>query len=677
MENVFMTTTERKRMSTKTTFKRIALVAVAALGLGVLSVAPSQAALVSHTLTIDAAADSVSLNETATAVLTNVFTASVASDSTTIRYTCSTAVGSTCPTPTFYQTPTADTSNVMAHGFAGGEDTGTVYANSTWTDSAVVTTAPARSVVNVKAAGFSTTGTFTYTFYTTTSGAAFLTSAPSITWTVTVAAMNTTATTATVYLSSDVMTAYNGVTHWYAGSDSAIVADRGAASSVAIVGYAFVSPKNSAGETFVTNANGTRYTVDDSVTVSVSGPGYVSNHASAPTTAGNYSKSVVLHVKQHGEGAAATSTETLTVLNDGTAGTMTLTFQNKAGTVVATKTVNFSGNIASFSQVYVANNETTVTYDGAYGETATVYVYAKDSAGNLVVNAGAGRSVYLYSSDTAVAGNINGASLATGRVGSICSGPTATGLWTCTADIKDSGTVTLTVRDSSTVALSTLSSEIVFTITGATLKTATATFDKATYTPGERAVITITGKDTQGRILSGIGMNSKAYASAFSYVNTSALGATASAVNPYCGTVGVSGTGCASVTTTTFTPYKETSVETRVVTMPTTAGAVSYEFRDSAGLVIATLSATVVDPTKDAADAATDAALEATDAAYAAQDAAQLAAEAADAATAAAEAATAAVEDLATQVASLFADLQKQITTLANVVAKIAKKVKA
>ena len=44
---------------------------------------------------------------------------------------------------------------------------------------------------------------------------------------------------------------------------------------------------------------------------------------------------------------------------------------------------------------------------------------------------------------------------------------------------------------------------------------------------------------------------------------------------------------------------------------------------------------------------------------------------------AAAEAATAAVEDLATQVASLFADLQKQITTLANVVAKIAKKVKA
>jgi len=38
-------------MSTKTTFKRIALVAVAALGLGVLSVAPSQATVSALTVT--------------------------------------------------------------------------------------------------------------------------------------------------------------------------------------------------------------------------------------------------------------------------------------------------------------------------------------------------------------------------------------------------------------------------------------------------------------------------------------------------------------------------------------------------------------------------------------------------------------------------------------------------
>ena len=71
-----------------------------------------------------------------------------------------------------------------------------------------------------------------------------------------------------------------------------------------------------------------------------------------------------------------------------------------------------------------------------------------------------------------------------------------------------------------------------------------------------------------------------------------------------------------------------------------------------------------------AAEAATDAAAEAIDAANAATDAANLAAEAADAATAA-------VEELATQVATLMAALKAQITTLANTVAKIAKKVKA
>ena len=58
-------------MSTKTTFKRIALVAVAALGLGVLSVAPSQAAIDQnlHALTFAAGGTS------ATATITTVETA--------------------------------------------------------------------------------------------------------------------------------------------------------------------------------------------------------------------------------------------------------------------------------------------------------------------------------------------------------------------------------------------------------------------------------------------------------------------------------------------------------------------------------------------------------------------------------------------------------------------------
>jgi hypothetical protein len=89
-------------------------------------------------------------------------------------------------------------------------------------------------------------------------------------------------------------------------------------------------------------------------------------------------------------------------------------------------------------------------------------------------------------------------------------------------------------------------------------------------------------------------------------------------------------------------------------------------------------------PIADAANAASDAAAEAIDAANAATDAANLAAEAADAATVAAEeardaadAATAAVEELAASFNSLVASVKAQITTLANTVAKIAKKVRA
>jgi len=104
----------------------------------------------------------------------------------------------------------------------------------------------------------------------------------------------------------------------------------------------------------------------------------------------------------------------------------------------------------------------------------------------------------------------------------------------------------------------------------------------------------------------------------------------------------------------------------------------------AAGINSVSVSVSASDPATEAATAASDAALEAIDAANAATDAANLAAEAADAATVAAEeardaadAATAAVEALASEVATLIAGLKAQITTLANTVAKIAKKVKA
>ena len=77
-------TIERKNMSTKTTFKRVALVAVAALGLGVLSVAPSSAA---PTITTTVAYDTA----TSTAVVGGQVTVQIMTDSNTVATNAATA----------------------------------------------------------------------------------------------------------------------------------------------------------------------------------------------------------------------------------------------------------------------------------------------------------------------------------------------------------------------------------------------------------------------------------------------------------------------------------------------------------------------------------------------------------------------------------------------------------
>jgi len=65
-------------------FKRIAIAAIAALGFGMLSSAPSQALIVSNAIAFDAD-DAVKTGESATAVLTHTLTGTSVSDSATVR----------------------------------------------------------------------------------------------------------------------------------------------------------------------------------------------------------------------------------------------------------------------------------------------------------------------------------------------------------------------------------------------------------------------------------------------------------------------------------------------------------------------------------------------------------------------------------------------------------------
>jgi len=297
--------------------------------------------------------------------------------------------------------------------------------------------------------------------------------------------------------------------------------------------------------------------------------------------------------------------------------------------------------------------------------TGGLRVTAKDAGGSVIQSSA---RVYVFSSDTKIVTNYGACSAS--------SVTTAKTYYACDLSLADSGTVTLTVGDSTTIAKSVKTATLSVTVSGNAF-TPTVALDKTSYTPGEKMVLTMTAKDSRGTVVAdaansttGTGYTSVYWQGASPTFSKSsaaeAAGGSFAAMDTYVG-----GTG-------SDVPTFLAGTDTAIAYAPTTAG--TYTLMGKVGpATTATqlLTFTVVDATKDAADAATDAALEATDAAYAAQDAAQLAAEAADAATAAAEAATAAVEDLATQVAALFADLQKQITTLANVVAKIAKKVKA
>jgi len=427
------------------------------------------------------------------------------------------------------------------------------------------------------------------------------------------------------------------------------------------------------------------------MTVNLSGPGMLKlgavalgGAAGASGDAG-FGKSVTLSVTNDG----TATTETFTVYSDGTSGSGTITIYS-GSTLLSTKTVVFAGATAGTITSVGLSDTTTVKGQSS----VTLAGTAKDSAGNYLAT---GSLVYLYSSDTKLAGTYQNSAFTGLNAG--CTAVTTSGRFSCAVTVTDTGTAILYVKDSNTVAASTVSSgAITMTVLGAEASSFTVAFNKATYALGERAIITITGKDIADRALAN---------TTSSITSVVALGGmSASSTNPEIGTVS------GAFNTTTFTGYTtrgtESGIETRVVIMPSYGSSVSFaltynKFANAAtAATTVTATATVADPAataqaaataaaKDASDAATDAALEATDAAYAATDAANIAAEAADAATAAAEAATeaanaakesadaatAAVEELATSVAKLMAALQAQITTLAKVVAKIAVKVKA
>jgi len=613
-------------MSTKTTFKRIALVAVAALGLGVLSVAPSSATVIGLTVT--------SANGTATTAVSDSTTAG----SLRVTYTATAAADSV--TITSYVSVKPSTAGTIA---ASGivthlVDTTTSSVVPVLTNAAIGATSVVRGdsttvVANVNSA---TTGQVSANF------AYYLLSAPSVAGTYTITAVVTPFSNGVagtpVLKSLDIVVsalasasetpsaAYSNA--FLAGGSAASLAD---SSTISAVGTSSTTVANL--NVLVRNSsNGTQAV--DTLTATITGPGlFVSGNT-------KYKKLV------------ASGDVNLAITGDGTAGVSTITVKYELTGQTITKSMTF---YASNATTIVGSVRTPTLKVGDNSE--AVGVTATDVNGNAWNG-----TAYLVASsaaDALIAGSTT---------------PVACNAWTadkgirCNVSALTAGTAKFKLIDASTVAAAkATSAEFSLTVSAATAATVKVDFDKTTYAPFEKAVITVSVLDASGAsVPAGTFANLFAAGGIASNQAFTGTSDTLTAISITLATASSSSTG-AQALKAVYTVY-----------MPA-QGSVTLSWTGGTSLPIAgqVKGSTTVTVVNNAVDAATDAANEATDAANAATDAALAAADAADAATAAAQDASDAVAALSATVATLVASLKAQITSLTNLVIKIQKKVKA
>jgi len=169
---------------------------------------------------------------------------------------------------------------------------------------------------------------------------------------------------------------------------------------------------------------------------------------------------------------------------DAVSTTVTISYN---GTVVGTKTINFRGDAKSIRISSVRGAITSNTNNATAPNSTAYYVETLDSAGNrLALNP------TLYGGTGATSGaiaSITGSASAPAAVGVACGATAGTG----TQILSYTRT-----SDGATV----LSPSVALTCSSATKHTYTASTDKGTYLPGESGTLTITVKDSGGRPVS-------------------------------------------------------------------------------------------------------------------------------------------------------------------------------
>jgi hypothetical protein len=188
---------------------------------------------------------------------------------------------------------------------------------------------------------------------------------------------------------------------------------------------------------------------------------------------------------------------------ENTAGSSTVTITYN-GVVVGTKTINFAGDVTSIAvdpanSATVIGNGVTSTSSGASYALNVLYVY-KDAAGNVL----SGLTPTLVDAT----GAMIGATLSTSSDTTITVPQTSSlgyGLSTInhpggTASANfGAGSYKIQVLNSNGSAVK--SNEVKVTVSSTTTQTFTASFDKASYIPGDFATLTIEAKDSRGLLM--------------------------------------------------------------------------------------------------------------------------------------------------------------------------------
>ena len=613
-------------MTTKsTTFKRVALALVAALSFGVLGGANSNALLAdSESLTLSASSASVAPGETATVTATVTFTTSAASESMTLEID---NADSSAFTKTAWGL-TSDSSNVASAASVGWRVNTTVTPT---TEFGIVSNASTVKTVTAKTTfafivptNATAPAVYNYTIALRQGSDDTLEKVASFTLTVT--AKDTTATAAKSKFWINQAAAAQATQPIEA--DSALVVSAGASpTGVAVTpatrGYVYWIPNNASDTNIVTGSN-----VTGDMLLVLSGPGGLADDAACSAT--TIRKSVTV---SRGEYAA--------ICSDGEAGVATITaYIGSTKFTQAAKTVTFYGKAVTLTAeanpiTAAGGNLSSASADSRVvgtssvtGGQAIVTFVAKDSAGYKVTDAAQNRNGNLYciSSDTAVVGASNTGAPGDKNLYIAASYDDEEEVWNCDMTVRKAGTATITIADSFTVASSAYtSSAITITTETKTGYTGTISFDKATYTVGEQAIITVTSKaKTTGNNVGQAALSGSASNPFVDIVQN----------RPFSGAKSGYGFGGGSglswdLGSSTFV----NGVETYVVYMPNTSGAVTLtgftSYDSSTSNTAVSVSVAVTDPAETAANAATAAAKAAETASVAAAKAAEAAAVAA------------------------------------------------